>query len=320
MFSRGLKVSVVIPAYNAAEYLDESISSVLDQSYSNLELIVVDDGSIDKTSDIVSKFRDSRLTYVYQDNKGVSGARNRGLEIASGDYIAFLDADDIWCRTKLEMQVSVLDNNSDIDFIFTNLLRFSDGGPVLGDLFSLIPEILVSDVYELSKDIYALKKESMAVFSKIKMFATWVPTCLFRRKVVEKVRFPEGVPISEDFDFMLRVYEGTRAAFITSPQVKVRRHPGNSFHNHSDTLMPDLYAAYRVEKDLRTLLAKYYLLHIKSQKWSNLAYHYYSRGRHLESIYPYLRCFLLPGNRVNAFMHLAVASLFGVVEFVRQKK
>lgn len=88
-------VSIVIPIYNAQKYLEECLASVLKQSYSNLEIICVNDGSTDKSDEILGAVRDNRVIYVRQDNKGVSSARNHGLQMAKGEWILFLDADDV---------------------------------------------------------------------------------------------------------------------------------------------------------------------------------------------------------------------------------
>ena len=88
------EVSVIIPTYNYARYINQAIKSVLSQSFHDLEIIIVDDGSTDGTKDVVSTFKDSRITYIYQNNRGISSARNIGIGFSSGEYIGFLDADD----------------------------------------------------------------------------------------------------------------------------------------------------------------------------------------------------------------------------------
>ena len=101
-------ISVIIPTFNRAETLSRAITSVLNQSYRNLELIVVDDGSTDGTAGIVHTFDDKRISYYYQENKGVSAARNLGLSKALGRLAAFLDSDDYWLPSKLEQQVKFM--------------------------------------------------------------------------------------------------------------------------------------------------------------------------------------------------------------------
>jgi glycosyltransferase involved in cell wall biosynthesis len=112
-------VTVVIPAYNAERYLRETIDSVLGQSWQNLECIVVDDGSTDSTPDIVASFRDDRLNYHRKQNEGtVSAARNKGVELASGEFIAFLDSDDVWLPSKLERQMGLFRARPDLGVVY----------------------------------------------------------------------------------------------------------------------------------------------------------------------------------------------------------
>jgi glycosyltransferase involved in cell wall biosynthesis len=102
------KVSVIIPVYNRDGWIGDCIDSVLSQTYENFELIVVDDGSTDSTQDIFKKYRENNenIKVLFQQNKGVSSARNLGIKAAEGEYIAFLDSDDIWKSEKLETQIS----------------------------------------------------------------------------------------------------------------------------------------------------------------------------------------------------------------------
>lgn len=92
----GIKISIIIPVYNIAEYLPRCLDSVLVQTHKNLEIIVVDDGSIDSSKDVINAYaeKDSRIVAIFKENSGVSDTRNKGLEIATGDYIGFVDGDD----------------------------------------------------------------------------------------------------------------------------------------------------------------------------------------------------------------------------------
>lgn len=97
-------ISIIIPAYNAADYLVQTIESVLNQTYSDFELILVDDGSTDRTCEIIKDYqgKDARIKYFYKENGGVSSARNLGLQKATGDFVSFLDSDDLWDKRFLE--------------------------------------------------------------------------------------------------------------------------------------------------------------------------------------------------------------------------
>jgi len=109
-------VSVVIPVYNAERYITQTVRSVMEQTYDNLEVIVVDDGSMDNTIKCLKEF-EGRIKIFKQSNKGVSLARNNGVGVAKGDFIAFLDADDLWMKDKIEKQMSVFSNSSEVSLV-----------------------------------------------------------------------------------------------------------------------------------------------------------------------------------------------------------
>ena len=117
----GPSISVVIPAYNAARFLRSTLESVLSQSYPVSECIVVDDGSVDSTADIVGEF-EARATLLSQTNQGVAAARNRGVLEATSELIAFCDADDVWRQDKLELQVQALAENPEASAAFCGLV------------------------------------------------------------------------------------------------------------------------------------------------------------------------------------------------------
>lgn len=115
-------VSIIIPAYNADRFINETIDSVLKQSYSSWELIIVNDGSSDRTKEIIEKYirKDSRIHTINQSNKGVSIARNTGIENAKGQFIALLDADDFWLEDNLKEKISLLLSEDKPDFVFSD--------------------------------------------------------------------------------------------------------------------------------------------------------------------------------------------------------
>lgn len=110
-------VSVIIPAYNAEKYIDDTIISVQQQSYSNWEIIIVNDGSTDNTEVLVSKYISERVILISQSNAGVSVARNKGLAIAKGDYLVFFDADDLMTKDFLDLRVKILNENCEYGFV-----------------------------------------------------------------------------------------------------------------------------------------------------------------------------------------------------------
>ena len=123
-------ISVVIPAYNAEQFLDETLESVLSQTYENWECIIVNDGSTDNTESIAKKWceKDARFRYFYKENSGASDTRNLGIKKARGEYIAFLDADDILTSDSLEVRINVLIEQN-VDLVATKLQHFTDKLP-----------------------------------------------------------------------------------------------------------------------------------------------------------------------------------------------
>ena len=118
-------VSIIVPAYNADRFINETIDSILKQTYDSWELIIVNDGSTDKTKEIIGKYisSDSRIRIINQSNKGVSIARNTGIENAQGQFIALLDADDLWLEDNLKEKVNLLLSNAKPDFVFSDKNR-----------------------------------------------------------------------------------------------------------------------------------------------------------------------------------------------------
>lgn len=118
------KVSVIIPVYNAEKYVASALESVLAQTYQNLEILIVDDGSPDGSLEICQQFKDQRIRIICQQNRGLSGSRNTGIRHAKGEYLAFLDADDIWLPQKIEKHVSHLEGSPElgVSFSFSKLI------------------------------------------------------------------------------------------------------------------------------------------------------------------------------------------------------
>ena len=126
-------VSVIIPCFNRADIVGETIGSVLAQSYAKFEVIVIDDGSTDNTREVVSTFADRRIRYFYKANGGLSAARNSGLDAARGEFIAFLDSDDVWHRWKLSAQLEIFARYPDVGLIWSDMSTFEVSGEVIAE-------------------------------------------------------------------------------------------------------------------------------------------------------------------------------------------
>jgi len=124
MIDNNSLVSVIIPVYNGERYLAEAIESVSAQTYRPIEIIVVDDGSTDNSADVAKSFTNFQVRYCYQTNSGQGAARNRGVDLARGSFLAFLDADDVWLADKLTSQMMAFENNPDLDMVFGHVSQF----------------------------------------------------------------------------------------------------------------------------------------------------------------------------------------------------
>jgi glycosyltransferase involved in cell wall biosynthesis len=131
-----IKVSIIVTCYNKEKYIYETINSVLKQTYSDFELIIVDDGSTDNSIEIIKKINDKRIIVISQDNNGVNSARNKGISIATGSLVAFLDGDDIWLSSKLQEQIDLIITNN-LDMCFCDYFTINQVGKRCNDYYKL---------------------------------------------------------------------------------------------------------------------------------------------------------------------------------------
>jgi len=228
------KVSVIIPTYNRAELLREAIDSVLAQTYKDFELIVVDDNSTDNTKDVVEgdtkNFQNIRYT-VNRHKKGASGSRNTGIELASGEWIAFLDSDDLWREDKLQLQMSLAEKDDNIGFIFTNFSCFPEENKehfIFARYEDKKYKTLFSEKYWAITDnsFYIQKKPIFPVVLKT-LLQIKTPSIIVKRSLLSDIRYDEELVINEDIALALRVNLKCIFGYIDLPLVKIRRHNEN---------------------------------------------------------------------------------------------
>lgn len=196
-----------MPAYNAGPFIAESIQSVLSQDYVNIELIVVDDGSSDGTPCVAERFGE-RVNVLRQKNAGPAAARNRGIAAAKGEFIAFLDADDIWLPGKITMQVKYLQDHPDVGVVFGGFSRWyaqADGS------FATPPPPI-----NLDTPLKLVPAHTGWIYKDILLDSViCIITAMVRRSVIDTVgAFDESLVTGEDYDFWLRVSHQFRAAEI----------------------------------------------------------------------------------------------------------
>lgn len=201
-FYAGPLISVIIPVFNAAQTIERTLDSIENQTYKNFEVILVNDGSTDDSSEIITRYIAARksasnISYqlLHQTNKGVSAARNFGLRNATGNLVALLDADDEWLPNKTEKQLIVLQNDPQIDLIGTN---FNDG-------------VIFFSGYAKTKKLHLVTLKQLLYKN---FFAT--PTIIFKKAIIEKdIFFNEGMKFMEDQNYWMRIcLAGFSCAFL----------------------------------------------------------------------------------------------------------
>src|SRR5215510_3910270 len=222
----GPTVTVVIPSYNSAAWLPETLASVLAQVGVDLETLVVDDGSNDNTREVVATFASVR--YLHQPNRGVAAARNTGIRAARGKYIALLDSDDIWEPHKLRRQVEILDRYPGVGLVFSNYRPFGVEVPYRTgfDRSRVLPAIARR---RIGSDAFILESEGLFLHVLDDLF-TWTSTLLVRRSALDEVGpFYERLRhVGEDWLMCLRLSKVCEFALIEECLVRRREHAGSN--------------------------------------------------------------------------------------------
>ncbi len=214
----GPTVSVIIPAYNCERYITDTITSVLDQTYQDFELIVVDDGSTDRTREVISSFGPP-VRLLTQPNAGVCRSRNRGIRESRGQYLCLMDHDDYWFPDKLEHQVRIMDAHPDCGVSYSSFIRwYADSQGCFPPPAQFHPEI----------DPEAVDEEYSGWIYHHFLTDCWMltSTAMFRRCVFKTCGvFDEALPYSEDWDLWLRISRECSFLKLERPTTLYRQHP-----------------------------------------------------------------------------------------------
>ncbi len=246
-------ISVIIPTYNGEKTIIETIESVLNQTFQDFELIVINDGSQDSTLEIVSCIQDSRMKVLSYPNAGLAASRNRGISHAVGEYISFIDDDDLWTPDKLEAQLKVLQDNPEAavayswtDYIdeSSKFLRRGGYSTASGDVLA---KLLVVDFLENGSN-----------------------ALIRRQALIEIGGFDESLPAAEDWDIFLRLAACYPFVAVPSPQILYR----SSVYSMSANVARQEAACLKVLKQAYERAPKS-LQHLKKYTWANL-YRYLS--------------------------------------------
>jgi len=217
-----VKVSVIIPAYNAEKYIHEAIDSVLNQTFKDFEIIVIDDESTDNTSKILESYG-NKIRWKSQENKGSASAQNEGIKMANGEYIAYIDADDIYLPERIETQVKHLDEHHDVGLVYTDFYQIDENGKITGTAKSQpFDDLLLLQANYIGKS-----------------------TVMHRRECLNEVGlFDESFTNYEnDWEMWVRISEKFGMVYIDKPLTKYRLH-GGSLLSTRQTKGHDIYYSW----------------------------------------------------------------------------
>lgn len=241
------KVSVIITAYNSMVYLPETLESVLRQTFTDFEVLIIDDGSSDHIVQWASELVDARVRLISQENQGVGVARNTGIANAQGEYIAFLDGDDTWEPTKLEKQVCCLDENPKVGLVHTWLLGIDPQSKPTGRVMGSHIE---GEVWE------KIIERNMVACS----------SAMVRRSCFETVGvLDKNLRFAEDWDMWIRLATRYHFAVIKEPLVGYREHPNSKSKKYASRL-----------QDFRTIIEKAFdsvpfeLLYLRNRSYGHI--------------------------------------------------
>lgn len=241
-------ITVVIPAYNAERTLEETVRSVQAQTFSDIEIIIINDGSTDQTRNLIENLTDPRIKVFSYENSGVAVARNRGVTHAAGEFIAFIDADDLWMPDKLELQLSALKQHPEAGVAYSwNYFYYEQTG-------AQIP----GHVANFEGDVYA--------FLLQENFLANGSNPLIRRQAIDQIGgFDPTFPHCADWDFYLRLAAQWQFVRVPKHQVIYRQ----SLHSMSSTKVNEIerQCLAMLEKSYQAAPAEYQSLKNKSLAW-----------------------------------------------------
>ena len=263
-------ITVIIPAYNQAQYLADAVGSVLAQSYEQFEVLIIDDGSTDNTRQVAQSFDDPRVHYRYQANRGLSGARNSGIRCARGAYLTYLDSDDLFLPCKLELLLAFMEENPKVGLVAGQAVPIDEVGRHIGKLFDA----------ELPQDGARLLLSN----------PLHVGSVLLRREWQEKVGFfDETLRSYEDWDMWLRLaLAGCQMAWLPQPVSQYRFHraqmtrDGRQMTTASFAVLDKLFANHDLPTDWLALRDKAYSqAHLRAAAQAYLGRNFTAGGEHL---------------------------------------
>ena len=244
-----VKVSVIVPCYNVEKYLSECLDSIVNQTLKDIEIICIDDGSTDKTNQIINSYlqKDSRIKLISQKNSGLSASRNLGIEKSKGEYISFIDADDYMELTSLEKSYDI-SKKYDLDMLIFKLINFDENYVKSEDEYFNM---------KFLKDKFGDKVFNFKdVGSDMYTISVTAPGKLFKADLIKDIRFPEGV-IFEDNPFFIRVMFKAKRVFFYDEFLYNRRIRSDSITQSANDRFADCIDIFNMVIDI-TIESGYY--------------------------------------------------------------
>ncbi len=245
-YEKSPKVSVIISVYNVKTYVAEALDSVINQTYKNLEIIVVDDGSNDGSENICDEYakKDERIKLIHQENRGLSAARNTGLNNMTGEYVAFLDSDDAFLSETIEKSLDAMLAN-DVDCVIFKRINCKTSST--GKLITISKDLVLP---KIPQGTYLKKEALIAVADKKINFAVW--NRLYKQHIWNNLRFPEG-KVYEDFYICFQIFNKTNKIYVMNEIfVKHRIRTGSITNMLSYKNGKDLFEARNIFFDFIT--------------------------------------------------------------------
>jgi glycosyltransferase involved in cell wall biosynthesis len=238
-------VSVIVPCYNRADIVRETLDSVLAQTYRTVEIIVIDDGSTDNTREVVSSYADRRVRYFYKANGGLSAARNSGLDAARGEFIAFLDSDDVWHPWKIAAQMEIFARYPDVGLIWSDMSAFAVTGAVITErhlrrYYSAYGVVNLESRHSPAGSLSGLIGDAPKHLATCPFYICDVFEEMFSGNlvhpstaIVRRERLQKSGPFepevtgfgAEDYHFYFRICSHGPVAFLDAPTTLYRIHP-----------------------------------------------------------------------------------------------
>ena len=262
----GPKVSIVMPLYNHERYVEEAIDSVLGQSFKDIELIVINDGSSDNSENRVNRTKDDRIRYFSQENQGASSTINRGIEFARGTYVSILNSDDVYDSNRIEECLNMLESDNSLSAVFSHLEFIDEKGDFIKYLRGSEENWLNHSVETSFKGENNILLDLLAG-----NFLVTTSNLFCKKEVFDEIGYFLNLKYAHDYDFFLRLCYRFKVHLIERPLVKYRIHSMNTVKENEAAvnfevgliltnffLRHDLQELYKREDDLYSVMVKYY--------------------------------------------------------------